>query len=185
MKPRPQNWGHLAAPILGPRILLFLGSSHLALSTRGPQTSAQSGNLRTTTAAGSFVVEEINMRETCTGEALAREARIVEIFRPQIWSRANWQLLQTCVCTRYCKASGLLRPPEPSVMGFRSLPRPPEASLMGFRGLSRPREASTKSQNPFSLQDYEASGTRAYNTIRGVPARPRARTNPGCLSSFM
>ena len=120
-----------------------------------------------------------------TGEALAREARIVEIFRPQIWSRANWQLLQTCVCTRYCKASGLLRPPEPSVMGFRSLPRPPEASLMGFRGLSRPREASTKSQNPFSLQDYEASGTRAYNTIRGVPARPRARTNPGCLSSFM
>ena len=67
VKPRPQNWGHLAAPILGPRILLFLGSSHLALSTRGPQTSAQSGNLRTTTAAGSFLVEEINMRETCTG----------------------------------------------------------------------------------------------------------------------
>ena len=119
-----------------------------------------------------------HMRETCTGEALAREARIVEIFRPQIWSRANWQLLQTCVCTRYCKASGLLRPPEPSVMGFRSLPRPPEASLMGFRGLSRPREASTKSQNPFTLQDYEASGTRAYNTIRGVPARPRGPDEP-------
>ena len=41
---------------------------------------------------------------------------------------------------------------------FRGLPRPSEASLMGFRGLPRPCEASTKSQNPFSLQDYEASG---------------------------
>ena len=70
-------------------------------------------------------------------------------------------------------------------MGFLGLPKPPEALLMGFRGLSRPREASTISQNSFSLQDYEASGTRAYNTIEGVPARPLARTNPGCLSSFM
>ena len=42
--------------------------------------------------------------------------------------------------------------------GFRGLPRPSEASLMGFRGLPRPCEASTKSQNPFSLQDNEASG---------------------------
>ena len=86
-------------------------------------------------------------------------------FWTHIWSRAN----------RYCKAF------EASLAEVRGLPRPPEASLMGFRGLPRPHEASTKSQNPFSLQDYEASGTRAYNSIKRVPARPRARTNPGCL----
>ena len=86
-------------------------------------------------------------------------------FWTHIWSRAN----------RYCKAF------EASLAEVRGLPRPPEASLMGFRGLPRPHEASTKSQNSFSLQDYEASGTRAYNTIKRVPARPRARTNPGCL----
>ena len=160
---------------------------NLALFTRGPQTSAQSGKLRTTTSAGSFLVEVsdlVNMRETCTGEAHAREARIVEIFRPQIWTCANWQLLQTCV-------RDIARPLRPHPAGFeafRGLPKPYswgfEASLMGFRGLSRPGEASTKSQNPFSLKDYEASGTGAYNTIKGVPAKPRARTNPGCLSSF-
>ena len=94
---------------------------------------------------------------TKTGEAHAREARIVEIFRPQIWTRANWQLLQTCVRD----IARPLRPhpagfeafrglPRPHSWGFRGLPRPPEASLMGFRGLLRPREASTKSQNPLA-----------------------------------
>ena len=52
----------------------------------------------------------------------------------------------------------------------RPLPRPSEASLMAFRGLPRPCEASAKSQNPFSLQDYEASGTRAYIILlKGSP----------------
>ena len=44
---------------------------------------------------------------------------------------------------------------------------------MGFRGLSRPCEASTKSQNPFSLQDYDASGTRAcIMLLKGSPQGP-------------
>ena len=83
------------------------------------------------------------------------------------------------MCTRYCKAS------EASAFG-RS--RPFEAFRGLTHGVSRPSgppEASTKSQNPFSLQDFEASVTRAYNTIKGVPARPRAQRNPGCRSSFM
>ena len=62
----------------------------------------------------------------------------------------------TSMRARHCKA------PKTSLAGFRGLPRPSEASLMEFRGLPRSCEASTKSQNPFSLQDYEASGTRAY-----------------------
>ena len=61
-------------------------------------------------------------------------------------------------------------PYKTSLAGFRGLPRPSEASLMGFRGLPRPCEASTKSQNPFSSQDYEASGTRAYIILlKGSP----------------
>ena len=59
---------------------------------------------------------------------------------------------------------------QTSLAGFRGLPRPSEASLMGFRGLPRPREASTKSQNPFSPQDFEASGTRAdIILLKGSP----------------
>ena len=54
---------------------------NLALSTRGPQTSTQRGKLRTTTSAGSFLVV-INMKETCTGEAHAHEARTAQIFGP-------------------------------------------------------------------------------------------------------
>ena len=186
VKPRPQKLSPPGGPNFGAANSSIF-RLNLALFTRGPQTSAQSGKLRTTTSAGSFLVEVsdlVNMRETCTGEAHAREARIVEIFRPQIWTCANWQLLQTCV-------RDIARPLRPHPAGFeafRGLPKPYswgfEASLMGFRGLSRPGEASTKSQNPFSLKDYEASGTGAYNTIEGVPAKPRARTNPGCLSSF-
>ena len=110
---------------------------NLALFTRGPQTSAQSGKLRTTTSAGSFLVEVsdlVNMRETCTGEAHAREARIVEIFRPQIWTRANWQLLQTCV-------RDMARPLRPHPAGFeafRGLPRLHSWGFEAFRGLPRP-----------------------------------------------
>ena len=69
---------------------------------------------------------------------------------------------------------GVLKPFE----AFRGILRPPEASLMGFRGLSRPREASTKSQNPFSLQDYEASGTRAYNTTKRGPRKASSPDEP-------
>ena len=138
---------------------------NLALSTRGPQTSTQRGKLRTTTSAGSFLVEVINLRETRTGEAHAHEARIAQIFGP------TFGVAQTDIA----------RPLRPHLRRFEAFRGPPEASLMGFRGLPRPHEASTKSQNPFSLQDYKASGTRAYNTIKRVPARPRARTNPGCL----
>ena len=44
VKLRPQNWGRLAAPNLGPRILLFLGLSRLLHSgDSGPQTSPQRG----------------------------------------------------------------------------------------------------------------------------------------------
>ena len=74
----------------------------------------------------------------------------------------------------------IARPLNPHLQGFeafRGPPRPHSWGFEAFRGLTRPQ------QNPKtpSLQDYEASGTWAYNTIKRVPARPRARTNPGCL----
>ena len=44
VKLRPQNWGRLAAPVLGPRILVFLALSRLLHSgDSGPQTSTQRG----------------------------------------------------------------------------------------------------------------------------------------------
>ena len=113
-----------------------------------------------------------------SGEAHAREARLVEIFRaPDLESRKLATFAN--MCTRFA------RPLRSYPAEVRGLPRP--SLLMGFRGVSRPFEASTNSQNPFnfSLQDDAASGARAYNTTKGAPAMPRARTNPGCLSSFI
>ena len=183
--PGGPNFGVANSSIFRLNLALFIGAQ---------QTSAQSGKLRTTTSAGSFLVEVsdlVNMRETCTGEAHAREARIVETFRPQIWTRANWQLLQTCVRdiarplrprpAGFEAFRGLPRPHSWGFEAFRGLPRPHSWGFEAFRGLARPPQ---NPKNPFSLKDYEASGTGAYNTIKGVPARPRARTNPGCLSSF-
>ena len=100
---------------------------NLALSTRGPQTSTQRGKLRTTTSAGSFLVEVINLRETCTGEAHAHEARIAQIFGP------TFGVAQTDIARP-------LRPHLRRFGAFRGPPRPHSWGFEAFRGLTKPQQ---------------------------------------------
>ena len=100
---RPQKWGREMDPALARQFGTRLGGGETATPKLGPfggrkireffyfcgfpdcYTQAtlahrQAPNvekaMRTTTSAGSFLVEVINMRETCTGEAHTHEARI-------------------------------------------------------------------------------------------------------------
>ena len=120
----------------------------------------------------------LKSRKLPTGEALAREARLVEISRPQFGVAQTGNFCKHV----YATLQGL-RPSEASwgFEAFRGLPRHSEAS----RGLTFKASASQGlAQNPFSLQDYEASGTRAYNAIKGVPARPLAAFLLSCEKNF-
>ena len=77
-----QNWGRLAALVLGSRILLCLGSipRFPDCYTQATLAHRQALNVERSITENhdlrSFLVEAINMKETCTGEAHTREARI-------------------------------------------------------------------------------------------------------------
>ena len=92
---------------------------------------------------------------TATVEARASEARIACVLRASKWGRKLPTF--TSMCARHCKAP--IRPHLRAFEAFRGLPRPHSWGFEAFRGLARPRQ---NRKTPFSLQDYEASGTRAY-----------------------
>ena len=110
------------------------------------------------------------------GGPCTRSQNCLDFATPDLESR-KLATLQPCV-------RDVARPQRPHPFG-RS--RPFEAFRGLTHGVSRPSEApeaSTKSQNPLSLQDFEASGTRACNTIKGSPQglEPRGTRAASLLS---
>ena len=76
VKLRPQNWGRLAAPKFANSSIFVAFQTATQATLAHRQAPNVEKAMRTTTSAGSFLVEVINMRETCTGEAHTHEARI-------------------------------------------------------------------------------------------------------------
>ena len=142
MKPRPQNWSRLAAQFRGRECFYFWAIRAFQTATLkrlgpiGKHSTRKDQLLRTTTSAGSFLVEVINMEKNVhRGGPCTRSQNCIDFSTPHLESRKLATFAS--MCARCCKASEAL---PASVRSFRGLPRPHSWGFEAFRGLARPRQ---------------------------------------------